>query len=87
MADQQTSDAVRGGVADLGCPGRDCSIVEEAEAHHIVALSMVSRRPYYGHARSCLSPAAHAQGVISTRSELHFRLSHDRLQWHLGPSL
>ena len=60
MPSTQEVAAVDTGVSNacLRCPGSQACVVEEAEAHGSVALSMVPRRPHNCSAVGCLAPAA-----------------------------
>ena len=65
--------------ADLSCSSCNCSIVEEAEAHDIVALSMMPGRPHYGYPSGSFMPAPHVQSglvIINWRTGVLLVSSH-----------
>ena len=69
------------GRAYLGSSGSNGSIVEEAEAHGSVALSMVPRWAYYGHACCSLLPIVTQQVCLSAAAISAWHFAHVSC-WH-----
>lgn len=61
--------SAKGVDTNLSSPCSDCSIVEEAEAHGCVALSMVPRGAHDGHPCCSLLPMEHPPQCTQTQRE------------------